>query len=92
MKLTLFETGCAQAALETIFPGSDDGFVSARDMDGGAFFQEVIGGVPLRAAFGLRLTLWIVALSPLFIIGRFALFTRLTENHTRRMDSLGLQA
>jgi hypothetical protein len=78
MKLTRFETAWARAALETIFPGSDE-LVGVRDMDIAGFFQEVVAGVPLRAAVGLRLTLWIVALSPLFVIGRFALFPSLSE-------------
>jgi hypothetical protein len=78
MRLTRFETGWAQATLETIFPGSDDGLVGVSQMDVAGFFQDVLGSVPFRAAAGLRLTLWLVALAPLFMIGRFALFASLS--------------
>ena len=35
------------------------------------FFDDLLAKVPLEQSLGLRFTLWMVALAPLFTIGRF---------------------
>jgi hypothetical protein len=73
MKLTRFENRWAEAAIGTIFPGSrEDGFADIRAMDVPGFLYKVMRTVPFQAAFGLRLAIWIVALAPLLVLGRFA--------------------
>jgi hypothetical protein len=73
MKLTQFEGRWAEAAIGAIFPGSrEDGFADIRAMDVPGFLQRVMRTVPLQAAFGLRVAIWLVALAPLLVIGRFA--------------------
>jgi hypothetical protein len=73
MKLTRFENVWAEAAIGAIFPGSrEDGFADIRAMDVPGFLYRVMRCVPFQAAFGLRLAIWIVALAPLLVLGRFA--------------------
>jgi hypothetical protein len=72
MKLTRFENRWAEAAMGAIFPGSSDGFADIRGMDVAGFLGEVFRLVPLQAALGTRLAIWLVALAPLFILGRLA--------------------
>ena len=73
MKLTRWEGRWAEAAIGAIFPGSrDDGFADIRGMDVPGFLQNVVCTVPLKAALGLRIAIWLVALAPLLVLRRFA--------------------
>jgi hypothetical protein len=72
MNLTKLETTWAEAAMGAIFPGSHDaGLADIRAMDLRGFLSQVMATVPFQAALGLRLAVWIVALAPLFVLGRF---------------------
>ncbi|HEY8042203.1 MAG TPA: hypothetical protein VIF15_20510 [Polyangiaceae bacterium] len=85
MKLTRFETRWAEAEMGVIFPGSsDEGLADIGKLGVGAFLQEVMGAVPFKAALGLRLAIWLVALAPLFLLGRLATITglRLPDRET----------
>ena len=73
MKLTTFESRWAEAAMGAIFPGSsDDGLKGIGAMDVRGFLAQLMVTVPAQAALGLRVAVWIVALAPLFVLGRFA--------------------
>ncbi len=73
MKLTRWEGRWAEAAIGAIFPGSrEDGFDDIRAMDVPGFLQSVVRSVPLKAALGLRMAIWLVALAPLVLLRRFA--------------------
>jgi hypothetical protein len=73
MNLTKLETTWAEAAMGAIFPGSREaGLADIRGMDLRGFLSQVVTTVPFQAALGLRLAIWIVALAPLFVLGRFA--------------------
>jgi hypothetical protein len=72
MKLTKFENRWAEAALGAIFPGTSDGFADIRAMDVAGFLREVFRLVPLQAALGIRVAIWVAALAPLFVLGRLA--------------------
>jgi hypothetical protein len=73
MTLTQWENRWAEAAIGAIFPGSrEEGFADIRGMDVPGFLHRVVGSVPLRVAFGLRLAIWMVALAPLIVLRRFA--------------------
>lgn len=73
MILTKLETTWAEAAMGAIFPGSRDaGLADIRAMDLRGFLAQVMATVPFQAALGLRLAVWIAALAPLFVLGRFA--------------------
>lgn len=80
MKLTHLETTWAEAAMGAIFPGSTaEGLADIRAMDLNGFLTQVMRTVPLQAAFGLRLAVWIVALAPIFIVGRLVTIARLDQ-------------
>ncbi|HEY1692292.1 MAG TPA: hypothetical protein VGG39_09025 [Polyangiaceae bacterium] len=73
MKLARFENRWAEAAMGAIFPGSaEDGLRDIRAMDVRGFLRQVMACVPFQAAFGLRAAVWLVALAPLFVLGRLA--------------------
>jgi hypothetical protein len=74
MKLMNFEVGWAKVSFGTIFPGSEaEGVPGIASMDIAGFLAEVCHRVPFKSAMGLRVAIWIAALAPLFVIGRFAL-------------------
>jgi hypothetical protein len=80
MNLTKLETRWAEAAMGAIFPGSRDaGLADIRAMDLRGFLSQVMTIVPFQAALGLRLAVWIVALAPLFVLGRFATIVGLDQ-------------
>lgn len=86
MKLTKFEMTWAEAAMNAIFPGSrDEGIEAISDMDLRGFLTQVMRTVPLQAAVGLRLAVWVVALAPLFVIGRLATIARLDTKDRERV-------
>jgi hypothetical protein len=73
MKLTRFELRWAEAAIGAIFPGSSEsGLADIRGMDLAGFLREVLVVVPFKPALGMRLAIWMCALAPLFVLGRFA--------------------
>ena len=56
MKLAPFESRWAEAAMQTIYPGSlDIGLSDIRAMDVGKFLCELMIHLPWKAALGLRL-------------------------------------
>lgn len=80
MNLSKLETTWTEAAMGAIFPGSRDaGLADIRAMDLRGFVAEVMRTVPFQAALGFRLAVWIVALAPLFILGRFATIAGLDQ-------------
>lgn len=80
MKLTTFESRWAEAAFGAIFPGStDQGLADIRAMDLQGFLRQLFVAVPLQAAVGLRAAIWLVALAPLFVLGRFATVSSLVQ-------------
>jgi hypothetical protein len=86
MKLMRFERQWAVAALEAIFPGSSDiGLSDIRAMNLDGFLRELMARLPFRAALGVRLAVWLVALAPLFVLLRFATIARLTLEDRERV-------
>lgn len=68
--LASFELAWTDAAFDTIYPEPPlsvlpHGILS---MHPARFFEGVLASVPLEQSVGLRLTLWMVALAPLFTI------------------------
>ena len=70
--LTRFEQRWARAALEAMYPSGACAAlavgIGALDIEG--FLGHARSRAPAEAAFGLRLAIWIVALAPLFVLGR----------------------
>lgn len=73
MKLARFEDRWAEAAMGAIFPGSSEaGLRDIRAMDVSGHMREVMRCVPFKVALGLRIAIWMIALAPLFVLGRLA--------------------
>jgi hypothetical protein len=89
MKLMRFEERWAEAAMGAIFPGSgDDGFADIRAMDVSGFLRQVFRVVPAKAALGTRLAVWLCALAPLFVLGRFATLAGLKQPDREKVIAL----
>ncbi len=88
MKLARFENAWAQSILGAIFPGSRDaGFAAIGRMDVRGFLGQIMGSVPLKAQFGLRVAVWVIALSPLFVVRRFATLRGIEPEERERVVS-----
>ncbi|HZU84324.1 MAG TPA: hypothetical protein VE987_15450 [Polyangiaceae bacterium] len=73
MTLARFERRWAAAAMQAIFPGSREaGLADIQGMDVDGFLRELMTHLPFQAALGVRLAIWLVAVAPLFVIGRLA--------------------
>jgi hypothetical protein len=93
-KLTKTERGWAHAAFETIFPGLEGPapMISVENMDVDSYLGEVTSNVPLKAAVGLRIAILIVALAPIFLMGRFATIRSLAREERERVVTKLLQS
>jgi hypothetical protein len=71
--LTRIEERWASVALGAIYPSGSSEALPARigDRDVRAFLKDLFGRIPLTAAVGLRVAIWIVALAPIFLMRRF---------------------
>jgi hypothetical protein len=86
MKMSRLEYTWAEAAMAAIFPGSNDhGLAGIDRMDVRGYLGEVMRRVPFKAALGLRVAVWLVALAPLFVLGRFATIARLSQADRERV-------
>ena len=87
--MTSLELGWARAALVAIFPGSrESGLVGIAQMDIASYLADVCRHVPRRAVIALRAAIWIVALAPLFVIGKLATIGRLSAADRERVIGL----
>ena len=68
--LASFELAWIDAAFDTIYPEPPLSVLphGVLSMHPARFFQGVLASVPLEQSVGLRLTLWLIALAPLFTI------------------------
>ncbi len=86
MTLTFVERRWAEAALSAIFPGSPElGFRGIASMNVTGHLAHVMDRLPLQAAAGVRLAIWVVALAPLFVVGRFTVLARLSPGDRERV-------
>jgi len=86
VRLAEFECRWAEAVLTAIFPGSvEDGLAGIASMNVPVFLRDVMRSLPLRAALGMRLAVWLVSLSPFLVIGRLALFAGLAPIDRERV-------
>lgn len=68
MKLFEFEHEWATAAFDAVFPENTALPHGIVPMNPGRFFADLIAGAPFEQSLGLRLTLWIVAFAPLWVL------------------------
>jgi hypothetical protein len=86
MKLSRFENAWAKAALSAMFPGSlESGFEGIAAMDVPGYLDDVMRTRPFRAALGLRAAIWLVALAPLFALGRMTTIVGLAQPDRERL-------
>jgi hypothetical protein len=86
MTLTRLELRWADAAMGAIFPGSREmGLADIRGMDVTSFLGDVLRLVPFRPALGMRMAIWMCALAPLFVLGRFATLAGLAPPDRERV-------
>lgn len=85
-QLTKMERRWATAAWGTIFPGTESS-PSMEQMDVDGFLTDLCGTVPFKTFFGLRVAILLVALAPLFVIGKFATIRGLASADRERLLS-----
>ena len=99
-RLFSFELAWADAAFDAIFPPPPQSSGAARSaaeqkgtalahgiatMHPGRFLDDLLAAIPVEQSIGLRLSLWIVALAPLFAIRRLATIASLDEGDRPRV-------
>lgn len=87
-----FERRWLLRVFEAILPsGADDRLtLGAKDVPMDRFVDDLLVRAPGQVRLGLRLSLWVLVLSPLFVIGRFATFVGLEPaDQLRVLDKIG---
>lgn len=71
-RLASFELAWTDAAFDAIYPEPPRSLLphGVASMHSARFFDDVLSAIPLEQSLGLRVTLWMVALAPLFTIRR----------------------
>jgi hypothetical protein len=95
-QLRSFEVAWIDAAFDAIYPHPGQGKTPASHLPHGIasmhparFFDDVLATVPLEQSMGLRATLWLVALAPLFTIRRLGTIASITPaDRTRVLERL----
>ncbi len=88
-RLRGFELAWTDAAFDTFFPEGSALPHGIVKMKPSKFLDDLLVEVPLEQSIGVRVTLWIVALAPLFVLRRFATITSLDlEDRVRVIDRL----
>jgi hypothetical protein len=86
-RLTNTERRWAHAVFDAVFPGPERGAlplgIESMDLDG--FLDQTLATVPFEAAIGLRLSLWVMALAPLFILRKLATIASLSPDERMRV-------
>jgi hypothetical protein len=88
MKLFEFELAWAAAAFEAVFPERTSLPHGIARMNPGRFLADTIAACPLEQSIGLRLTLWIVALAPLYFLRRPKTIASIQLNERQRVLEL----
>lgn len=79
--MTKTEVRWARAAFGAIFPkGAHARFTTGiTDLDVEGFLVDVRSRAPFKAAFGLRVAVWVCALAPVFVLGKLATIASLDQ-------------
>ena len=79
MNLHGFEKRWLLAIFETVVPsGANERLpVGARDAPMDRFVDDLLAHAPAHFSLGLRACIWVLSLSPLFVLGRFGTFASL---------------
>ena len=88
MKLFGFELAWATAAFDAVLPERTALPHGIARMNPGRFLADVIASSPLEQSIGLRVTLWIVALAPLWFLRRPKTIADLRPDERQRVLEL----
>jgi hypothetical protein len=89
--LTSFELAWTEAAFDAIYPAPPRSRLphGVASMGSGPFLDDVLARVPLEQSVGIRLTLWMIALAPLFTIRKLGTIASIdAEDRGRVLDRL----
>ncbi len=86
-RLASFELAWTDAAFDTIYPEPPRGLLphGVASMQSACFFDTVLATIPLEQSLGLRATLWMIALAPLFTIGRLGTIASVSADDRARV-------
>jgi hypothetical protein len=90
-RLASFEHAWADAAFDAIYPAPPVSMLphGIASMHPARFFDGVLASIPFEQSFGLRMTLWMIALAPLFTIRRLGTIASITpEDRVRVLEVL----
>jgi hypothetical protein len=80
LRLFRFERRWAVAIFETVLPSGEAELpVGAAQAPLGRFLDDFLARAPLTAVLGLRASLWLLMLAPLFVLGRARTFLGLSS-------------
>jgi len=86
-RLASFELAWTDAAFDAIYPEPPRSRLphGIASMHPARFFDDVLSTIPLEQSLGLRVTLWMVALAPLFTIRRLGTIASLDADERARV-------
>lgn len=90
-RLASFELAWTDAAFDAIYPEPPRSLLphGVASMHPARFFDDVLSTIPLEQSLGLRVTLWMVALAPLFTIQRLGTIASIgADDRTRVLTRL----
>jgi hypothetical protein len=90
-RLATFELAWTDAAFDAIYPEPPRSALphGVLSMHPARFFDSVLASIPFEQALGLRITLWMVALAPLFTIRRLGTIASIgAEDRARVIERL----
>lgn len=74
LRLLPFERRWLVRVFEVVLPARPELVLGAADVPMGRFVDDFVASAPLQAVLGLRASLWLVMLSPPFVLGRWRTF------------------
>lgn len=84
-RLLPFELAWTEAAMSAIYPDGTALPHGVVRLHPARFFDELLAEIPLEQSIGLRLTLWMVALAPLFTIGKLGTIASISPADRERV-------
>ena len=95
-RLSSFELAWTDAAFDAIYPAPPRSLLPAAQggrylphgvasMHPARFFDSVLASIPFEQSLGLRVTLWMIALAPLFTIRRLGTIASIDEGERGRV-------
>ena len=86
-RLRSFELEWTNAAFDAIYPAPPRSMLphGIASMHPARFFDGVLASVPFEQSLGLRVTLWMIALAPLFTIRRLGTIASIDESERGRV-------